>query len=128
MDEYTTTRETLIQDLDIPERLRLCLLREWGYVRGKSSSPTVGDFIDTPDHQLLRFTGFGHKTLNAWKEVVRRVENPYDPKVEEELAEYKALKEICVRINQIAAMHKSIATHYNKLAEVIAPHTLGANT
>lgn len=115
------TRDTLLDDLEISVRLHHCLINEKRNFWLRDDPATVGDFIHLTDNELLRLPNFGRKSLAEWKKVVWAVENPDAPPLDEVSAEYKALKEIRATINQIAASHKAIATHYNKLADIIAP-------
>lgn len=112
------TRDTPIEHLDISIRLKYCLLNNWK--RGEEPV-TVGDYIDTPDYEMLRIPNFGRKCLQEWRAIVQRVENPGSLVLDETLAEYKALRDIRACINQIAATHKMLATHYNKLADIVSP-------
>lgn len=121
MEDRKITRDTLIDDLEISVRLHHCLINEKKYSRLQSEPATVGDFIDAHDHELMRIPNFGRKSLVEWRAIVWAVENPDNPAVEEQMAEYKALKEIRATINQIAATHRTLATHYNKLTDIIAP-------
>jgi hypothetical protein len=83
--------------------------------------PKVKDFLHLSDAELLQYPNFGRKSLAEWRGIVRLVENPHDIIVEEKIAEYKALKDIRAIINQIAASHRALATHYNKLSDIISP-------
>jgi len=121
MEDRKITRDTLIDDLELSVRLHHCLINDWDYPRNAKRPATVGDFIDVPDHELMRIPNFGRKSLVEWREIVWAVENPDNPAKEEQMAEYKALKNIRATINQIAATHRALATHYNKLTDIIAP-------
>lgn len=121
MEVRKITRDTLIDDLEIGVRLHHCLINEWDYPRNAKRPATVGDFIDAHDHELMRIPNFGRKSLAEWRKIVWAVENPNSPVIEEQMAEYKALKEIRATINQIAATHRKLATHYNNLADIITP-------
>jgi hypothetical protein len=116
------TRDTLISDLEISVRLHHCLINDWDDPRNPIKRPaTVGDYIDVSGHELLRIPNFGRKSLIEWRLIVWAVENPDSPVIEENIAEYEALKEIRATINRIAATHNSLATYYKKLADVITP-------
>ena len=121
MEDKKITRDTLIDDLELSVRLHHCLINEKKYSRSQAEPATVGDFIDVPDHELMRIPNFGRKSLAEWRKIVWAVENPDNPAIEEKMAEYKALKDIRAVINQIAATHRTLATHYNKLTDIIAP-------
>ena len=121
MEDKKITRDTLIDDLELSVRLHHCLTTEKKYSRSQAEPATVGDFIDVPDHELMRIPNFGRKSLAEWRSIVWAVDNPDNPAIEEKMAEYKALKNIRAVINQIAATHRTLATHYNKLTDIIAP-------
>ena len=121
MEVKKITRDTLIDDLELSVRLHHCLINEQKYSRPQAGPATVGDFIDAPDHELMRIPNFGRKSLVEWRKIVWAVENPDSPALEEEIAEYRALKETRAIINRIAATHRMLATHYNKLADIITP-------
>lgn len=127
------TRDTLISDLEISVRLQKCLFNMYAEQHGKSYDPCrptqnlglpphkVKDFAFLTDAELLRCPNLGRKSLREWKDIVWAVENPDSPIMEENIAEYEALKEIRATINRIAATHNSLATYYKKLADVIPP-------
>lgn len=121
MENKKITRDTLIDDLSLSLRLHHCLINDWAYAENPKRPPTVGDFIDKADHELMRIPNFGRKSLSEWKKIVWAVDNPDAPPLDEVSAEYKALREIRATINQIAATHRALATHYNKLADIISP-------
>lgn len=132
------TRDTLIKDLEASTRLRFSFINAKhfagihtisGFFRDlgekhnwdPNEPATVGDFMDASEAELLRIPNFGRKSLSDWKKIVRLVENPDDPEVEEKIAEHKALTEIRATLKHIAGAHKALATHYVRLADIIAP-------
>lgn len=121
MEVKKITRDTLISDLKIGVRLQHSLINDWGRPQNPKRPATVGDFIDVPIHELLRIPNLGRKSLVEWRNIVWAVGNPDSPVIEEQMAEYKALKDIRATINQIAATHRKLATHYNNLADIITP-------
>lgn len=121
MADEKITRDTLIDDLEVGVRLHHCLINEWDQPKNPKRPPTVGDFIGKADHELLRIPNFGRKSLAEWRKIEWAVDNPDAPPFDEVSAEYKALREIRAIINQIAASHRALATHYNKMADIISP-------
>jgi hypothetical protein len=121
MEIKKITRDTLISELEISVRLQYSLINDWNRPQNPKRPATVGDFIDVPSHELLRIPNLGRKSLTEWRNIVWAVENPDSPVIEEQRAEYEALKNIRATINQIAATHRKLATHYSNLADVIAP-------
>ena len=120
MEVKKITRDTLISDLEVSVRLHDCLMNDWDNPRNPTKRPaTVGEYIDVSGDELLRIPNFGHKALAEWRNIVWRVENPDSPIIEENIAEYEALKEIRATINRIAATHISLSTYYKKLADVL---------
>ena len=117
--EVKITRDTPIDRLEISVRLAHCLYNLKPLVRNELL--TVGDFIDIPDHELLRTNNFGRKTLQEWKNIVRRVENPDDPTIEEDIAEERALRDMRTILNKIAGVHTVLARHYRDLAAILKP-------
>jgi hypothetical protein len=115
------TRDTLLGNLDISIRLHNCLINEKKHYWGRDDPATVGDFMGMADHELMRIPNFGRKSLAEWKKIVWAVDNPDAPPLDEVSAEYKALREMRAIINQIAASHRALATHYNKLSDIISP-------
>lgn len=132
------TRDTLIKDLEASTRLRFSFINAKHFAGAPMSSgffgdlgekhnwdpnepATVGDFMNASEAELLRIPNFGRKSLNDWKKIVRLVENPDDPEVEEKIAEHKAITEIRATLKHIAGAHNALATHYVRLADIIAP-------
>lgn len=119
MEDREVTRDTLIDHLEIGVRLHNCLTTEKKHFWLKADPATVGDFIDIPDHELMRIPNFGRKTLNEWREVTAHLRGDDVPDHEEHLAEVKLLREITARIRMIGANHKATGTLYSKLADLI---------
>ena len=119
MEDEKITRDTLIDHLEIGVRLHHCLVNEKKHFWLKADPATVGDFIDMPDHELMRIPNFGRKTLNEWREVTAHLRGDCVPANEEHLAEVKLLREITARIRMIGANHKATGTQYSKLADLI---------
>lgn len=117
--EDKITRDTPIERLEISVRLANCLYNSKPLVRNELL--TVGDFIDIPDNELLRINNFGRRSLREWKNIVRRVENPDDPTIAEDIAEERALRDMRTILNKIAGAHTVLANHYRGLAAILKP-------
>lgn len=119
MEDKKVTRDTPIDHLEIGVRLYNCLTTEKKHVRLQSDPATVGDFIDMPDHELMRIPNFGRKTLREWHEETAHLRGDDVPDNEEYVAEVKLLRGITAQIRMIGANHKATGTLYSKLADLI---------
>jgi DNA-directed RNA polymerase alpha subunit len=119
MEDRKVTRDTLIDHLEITVRLHRCLVNEKKHFWLRADPATVGDFIDMPDHELMRIPNFGRKTLHEWREVTAHLRGDDAPHNEEHLAEVKLLREITSQIRMIGANHKATGTLYSKLADTL---------
>ena len=55
------------------------------------------------------------------RDIVLLIQDPYDPAVEEEMAERKAIKELRYLLAVIAGGHRSLARNYEKISDIITP-------
>lgn len=117
------TLDTLIRDLEVSIRLKNTL-QNGGRVFHWPTPPRVRDYIDVPDHELMRISNFGRKSLREWHRVTAHLRPGYTEAIAEKDEEYAALKKARSTLNQIGGLHKQLARLYADLADIVLPVTM----
>ena len=117
------TLDTPIKDLNVSVRLKNTLMSGeppfyW------PQPPLVRDYINRPDHELMRISNFGHKSLREWHRITAHLRSGYTEVVAEKYEEYAALKKARSTLNQIAGLHKQLARLHADLADIVLPVTM----
>lgn len=116
------TLDTRIKDLDASERMKNAM--NSGYPKFFfPGDALVRDYIHASDQDLLRIHNFGRKSLVEWKRVSAPLRDDYTREMEEQSAEYDALKKARATLNHISGAHKNLARLYEELANIVLPVT-----
>lgn len=116
------TLDTRIKDLDASERMKNAM--NGGYPKFFfPGDALVRDYIHASDQDLLRIHNFGRKSLAEWKRVSAPLRDDYTREMEEQSAEYDALKKARATLNHISGAHKNLARLYEELANIVLPVT-----
>lgn len=121
--EDKVTLDTPIRDLNVSVRLKNTLMHGepvfyW------PTPPHVRDYIDRPDHELMRISNFGRKSLREWHRITAHLRPGYSEAIAEKNEEYAALKKARSTLNQIGGLHKQLARLYTDLADIVLPITM----
>lgn len=116
------TLDTPIKDLEVSVRLKNTLLHGepvfyW------LTPPHVRDYIECPDHELMRISNFGRKSLREWHRITAHLRPGYTEVIAEKDEEYAALKKARSTLNQIGGLHKQLSRLYADLADIVLPLT-----
>lgn len=117
------TLDTLIRDLEAPIRLKNAL-HNGGRAFDWPTPTRVRDYIDVPDHELMRISNFGRKSLREWHRITAHLRPGYTETIAEKDEEYAALKKARSTLNQIGGLHKQLARLYADLADIVLPVTM----
>lgn len=121
--EDKVTLDTPIRNLEASVRLIHTLLNGAPF-RHWEREVFVRDYIDTPDHELMRISNFGRKSLREWHRITAHLRPGYTEAIAEKEEEYAALKKARSTLNQISGLHKQLSRLYADLADIVLPVTM----